>query len=165
MQTAEYWIHHLKLLPHPEGGFYREVYRSNIEVGQQYLSPAFNGNRRLCTSIYYLLRSQDISRFHRLKSDELWFYHQGSSLKIIIIDHEGNKHTRMLGANAEKTERLQIECSAGTIFGATVMSENSYSLVSCIVVPGFEFSDFELFDQEDLIQAFPKLADVIKKFT
>jgi uncharacterized protein len=165
MQNAEYWIQHLNLLPHPEGGFYNEVYRSTADVPQQSLPHGFKGNRRLCTSIYYLLRSQDLSKFHRLKSDELWYFHYGSSLKIIMIDPEGNKHTKILGTNAEKAERLQVDITAGTIFGAMVNDDDSYSLVSCVVTPGFEFMDFELFEQEELMQAFPKHADLIKKFT
>jgi uncharacterized protein len=165
MQTAEYWIQHLNLLPHPEGGFFREVYRSTTEVEQQALPHGFKGSRRLCTSIYYLLRSQDISKFHRLRSDEIWYFHYGSSLKIVMIDHEGNKHTRILGTNAEKAERMQVEIQAGNIFGALVNDENSYALVSCAVAPGFEFSDFEMFDQEELLQAFPRHEEIIKLFT
>jgi len=82
-----------------------------------------------------------------------------------MIDQEGNKHTKFLGANAEKSEQLQVEITAGTIFGARVTMEDSYCLIGCIVTPGFEFSDFELFDREDLLQAYPKHADVINKFT
>jgi predicted cupin superfamily sugar epimerase len=165
MRNAEYWIQHLKLLPHPEGGFFRETYKSKINIEQQTLPYGFKGSRRLCTSIYFLLRTQDISRLHRLKSDEIWYYHYGSSLKIVLIDQEGNKHTKILGPNAEKAEQLQVEIPAGTIFGAQVTDENSFCLVGCIVTPGFEFSDFELFDREDLLQAYPKHSDVINKFT
>jgi uncharacterized protein len=165
MRNAEYWIQHLNLLPHPEGGFFREIFRSKINIEQQSLPYGFKGSRRLCTSIYYLLRSKDISKLHRLKSDEIWFYHYGSSLKIVMIDQEGNKHSKLLGANAEKSEQPQIEITAGTIFGAKVTDEDSYCLVGCIVTPGFEFNDFELFEREDLLQAYPKHEDVIKKFT
>jgi predicted cupin superfamily sugar epimerase len=165
MQNAEYWIQHLNLLPHPEGGFFRETYRSSLIIEQQSLPYGFKGSRRLSTSIYYLLRSRDISKFHRLKSDEIWYYHYGNSLKLVMIDQEGNKHTRFLGPNAEKSEQLQIEIPAGTIFGAMVTDENSYSLLGCVVSPGFDFSDFELFDREDLLQAYPKHSDVINKFT
>jgi predicted cupin superfamily sugar epimerase len=165
MRNSEYWIQHLNLLPHPEGGFFREMYRSNIGIEQQALPYGYKGARRLCTSIYFLLRSQDISKLHRLKSDEIWYYHFGSSLKIIMIDNEGQKHTKLLGPNSEKSEQFQVEIPAGTIFGAVVTDENSYCLVSCIVAPGFDFGDFELFDREDLLQAYPKHSDFIIKFT
>lgn len=164
MNTAEYWIQNLNLQPHTEGGFYREVYRCSIEVENNVLPTGYDGSRRLATSIYFLLRSGDVSRFHRLRSDELWYYHSGSAVKIVIIDQEGNKSTKMLGLKVEKAEQLQVLIPAGSIFGAEILEENSYGLCGCMVSPGFEFSDFSVFDKEDLIQAYPKHADLISKF-
>jgi uncharacterized protein len=164
MQKAEYWIQNLNLLPHAEGGFYREIFRSNVDVDQKHLPVGYDGSRRLSTSIYFLLRSGDVSRFHRLRSDELWYYHAGSGLKLILIDREGNKHTRLLGPRLEKAEQLQVLIPAGTIFGAEVLESGSYGLVGCMVSPGFEFADFEVFEKEDLIQAYPRHIDVINKF-
>jgi len=163
MDNAEYWIQHLQLIPHPEGGFYREIYRSNIEADKKGLHYTFNGPRRLCTSIYYLLRSGEFSRFHRLRSDEIWYYHYGSSIKIVIIDQEGHKHVKILGQRAEKAEHLQVFVPGGAIFGAELLNNNSFSIMSCLVSPGFEFEDFELFEKEDLLQAYPKHADIIEK--
>lgn len=164
MHTAEYWIQHFNLLPHPEGGFYRETYRSTLEIDHKDLPVGYDGNRRLSTSIYYLLRSGEMSRFHRLRSDELWYFHYGGVLKIILIDQEGHKHTRLLGANVEKAEHMQVLIPAGTVFAAEVAGKESYSLIGCMVSPGFEFQDFELFSQEDLIQAYPQHSDLIRKF-
>jgi predicted cupin superfamily sugar epimerase len=163
--TAEYWIQHFNLLPHPEGGFYRETYRSVLEVEQKDLPIGYDGNRRLSTSIYYLLRSGEKSRFHRLRSDELWYFHYGCSLNIFLIDQEGKKHSRRLGANVEKTEQMQVLIPAGTVFAAEVSGKESYSLIGCMVSPGFEFEDFELFSQEDLVQAYPQHTDLIRRFT
>lgn len=165
MHTAEYWIQHFNLIPHPEGGFYRETYRSTLEIVNKDLPIGYSGDRRLSTSIYYLLRSGEKSRFHRLRSDELWYFHYGSVLKIVLIDQEGRKHTRMLGANAEKAEHMQVMIPAGTVFAAEVSGKESFSLVGCLVSPGFEFEDFELFSQDDLIQAYPQHSDLIRKFT
>ncbi len=164
MNTAENWIQHLGLLPHPEGGFFREVYRSSISIEKKALPLGFKDSRRLTTSIYYLLRSEDISHFHRLRSDELWYYHYGSSIRIIIIDQEGHKHTKMLGPKIDKAEQLQILIPAGTIFGAEIMDQNSFGLFGCVVSPGFEFDDFEMYSKEDLLQAYPKHAEIIEKF-
>jgi uncharacterized protein len=165
MNTAEYWIQHLNLLPHPEGGFYRELFKSSVEVGNNLLPRGFSGSRRLATSIYYLLRAGEISRLHRLKSDEIWYFHFGSSLRIVMIDPEGQKHVRFLGQKIEKTEHLQILIPAGTIFGAELTDPNLFGLFSCMVSPGFEFDDFELFDKEDLLQAYPKHTDIIERLT
>ena len=107
MYTAEYWIQHLNLKPHPEGGFFNEVFRSSINIPKEELPIGYKSSRRLATCIYYLLRSGDISKMHRLRSDEIWFYHCGSSAKLIYIDHIGNKHKIFLGSNHEKAEQLQ----------------------------------------------------------
>ena len=165
MYTAEYWIQHYKLLPHPEGGFYKETYRSTLEVDNKILPIGIRGSRRLSTSIYFLLRSGEVSKFHRLRSDELWYFHFGSAMKIVLIDQEGKKHTRLLGADAEKAEHMQVLIPAGTVFAAEVTGKESYCLVGCMVSPGFEFDDFELFEENDLIQAYPQHSDLIRKYT
>ncbi len=164
MNTAEYWIQNLDLKPHPEGGFYKEMFRSNILINKDELPVGYKSSRRLATSIFYLLRSEDISRLHRLKSDELWYFHYGSAVRIMYIDHVGKKHTKMLGSNLEKAEYFSMHIPAGNIFAAEVQEPNSFSVFSCVVSPGFEFEDFEMFDKEDLIQAYPKHIDFIEKY-
>jgi uncharacterized protein len=164
MVTKEYWIQHLDLKPHPEGGFFKEVYRSSIGVSKDDLPIGYKSSRRLSTSIYYLLRSGDISKMHRLKSDELWFFHFGSPLKVILIDPEGKKHTKILGNNPEKAEYFHILIPAGNIFAAEVMEPDFYSVISCVVSPGFEYDDFEMFEKDDLIQAYPKHTDLFEKY-
>lgn len=165
MRSYQFWIKHLHLQPHPEGGFFREVYRSNLEVDKNSLPIGYSGNRRLSTSIYYLLRSGDISKLHRLKSDELWYYHFGSSLRIVMIDQEGKRHNSVLGTKLEKAENPQLIIPAGTIFGAEVVEADSFCLMACMVSPGFEFDDFEIFDTEELLQIYPKHTELIKKFS
>ncbi len=164
METADYLIQHLNLKPHPEGGFFSEVFRSNITVSLDGLPYGYSGNRRVATSIYFMLRSEDISKMHRLKSDELWYFHSGSSVRIFIIDQEGKKHTRILGSRYEKAEEFCVHIPMGNIFAAEVLEADSYSLMSCVVAPGFEFDDFEMFNKVDLIQAYPKYAELFERF-
>lgn len=164
MNTAEYWIQHLNLKPHPEGGFYKEEYRSSIEVQKSNLPRGFTSARKLATSIYFLLRSVDISRLHRLRSDEIWYYHTGSPITLIYIDAEGKKHKHILGNNPEKAEKLSVLIPSGCIFCASVAQKDSFGLISCVVTPGFEFDDFELFDKEDLLQAYPQHTDIINTY-
>lgn len=164
MKNADYWIQHLNLKPHPEGGFYNEVFRSSITIGINELPVGYLSERRVATSIYFLLRTQDISKMHRLRSDEIWYYHTGSSAKIYCIDPEGKKHTRFLGPQLEKTEQFSIVIPAGHIFAAEVPEKDSFCLMSCMVAPGFEFDDFELFDKDDLTQAYPKHSALFEKF-
>ncbi|MBN2486416.1 MAG: cupin domain-containing protein [Bacteroidales bacterium] len=164
MATKEYWIQHLDLKPHPEGGFFKEIFRSPLNIAKEHLPVGYKSPRRLATSIYYLLRSGDISRMHRLRSDEMWYFHYGSPLKVIYIDREGKKHTKILGSKPEKAEYFFLHIPAGNIFAAEVIESGSYSLVSCVVVPGFEYDDFEMFDKDDLIQAYPKHAVLFEKY-
>ena len=149
-------INKLKLQPHPEGGFYSETYRSEITIPGR--------DRQLMTSIYFLLASENISRFHRIKSDELWFYHAGSPL--IVHTLKNGKHIEtIVGPNVLEDELPYFLVPKDTIFGSTVLNKNSYTLVSCVVSPGFDFKDFELFSTDQLITDFPDHQDIIKKLT
>src|ERR1700728_3478579 len=84
--NAAYWINHLNLQPHPEGGYYKEVFRSKMEVSRK----SEDHFKQSCTSIYYLLEGTDFSGFHRIASDELWYFHDGAPLVIHSIDENGN---------------------------------------------------------------------------
>ena len=140
MNTAAYYKNHLRLQPHPEGGHYAEVYRSDLEVNLQ----GFDGPRNLCTSIFFLLESGDISALHRIKSDELWYHHDGGILEIIEIDEAGNEIITRLGKPIHDGCKLQHVVKAGRWFGARPSAESEFCLVGCQVSPGFDFRDFEL---------------------
>ena len=150
-------IKKLDMLPHPEGGYYKETYRSN--------ELCLNGERNLKTVIYFLLSSEDVSHFHRIKSDEIWYFHAGSPLIVHSIDEVGNYIQQKIGANLSNEELPQYLVPKNTIFGSTVLEEKNYSLVSCSVSPGFDFEDFELFKQHDLIEKYPEHIEIIKKLT
>ena len=152
-------IDKLKLTPHPEGGFYKETYRSDYTMLNEKKE-----NRNVSTAIYYLLEDEDKSLFHRIQSDELWFFHLGQPIEIVLItcDH---LTTIILGNDIKKDEFLQVKIPANTWFAAQVKNAKGFSLVSCTVSPGFDFADFDLARREDLIQQFPHLKDVIEKFT
>jgi predicted cupin superfamily sugar epimerase len=150
------YIDALGLQPHPEGGFYKEVYRSEETI--------VGGERNLMTSIYFLLTSENVSKFHRIKSDELWFHHAGSPLIVHTLDENGH-HEHVVGSDFEKNMKPQFMVPKNTIFGSTVMEENSFSLVSCVVAPGFDFRDFELFTTESLLELFPNELEIIKRLS
>jgi uncharacterized protein len=164
VKPAEYWIKELQLLPHPEGGFYRETYRADEHIAPQHLPARFGGRRSLCTAIYFLLRSQDISCLHRIKSDELWHFHAGSSLSLYTLAAQG-VNTYLLGSSPDRGESLQVAIPANTWFGAKVNEANSYVLVSCTVSPGFDFQDFEMGSKNHLIKEFPEQASLIAALT
>ncbi|WP_040950989.1 cupin domain-containing protein [Gorillibacterium massiliense] len=161
--NPEYWISKLGLIAHPEGGYYRRTYQHEEKISDQELSVQFDGQRLLYTSIYFLLRSQDISHFHRLKSDELWYFHAGSPLTIHVIHEDGTYEEAKLGSNLENNETLQFLVPKNSIFGSSVMEQGTFSLVGCMVSPGFDFQDFELFTQKDLLALYPEHYEVIQK--
>ncbi len=148
-------IEQLDLKPHPEGGFYKETYRSIEQT---------SGNRSLMTSIYFLLTSQHVSHFHRIKSDEHWYFHAGSALTIHLLNENGHVELK-LGSGLDKGESFHHLVPKNTIFGSSIDSENAYALVSCAVAPGFDFQDFELLDSRYLLERFPTENEIIKKLT
>lgn len=158
MKSAEYWIEQLNLIPHVEGGHYQQMLKSDLEytTGDQ-------TSRALYTSIYFLLTAKNPSHFHRLTADEVWYFHEGASLTIHLISPEGNYDTIKLGRNPEVGEVLQAVVPRGTIFGSTV--EEDYALVSCMVAPGFEYNDFELFGREELLSTYPEHQAIIHRLT
>jgi uncharacterized protein len=152
-------VRKLQLQPHPEGGFYKETYRSD-----ESLTNTHGKIRNVSTAIYFLLADEDKSHFHRIKSDELWFFHQGQALEICFIS---NQQVTMiiLGNEIENGEVPQAVIPANTWFASSVKNGIGYSLVSCTVAPGFSFEDFELADRQDLIGQFPHLEKIIVKYT
>lgn len=155
-ETINTLIEKLELLPHPEGGYYKETYRSE--------ETCLNGTRNVSTSIYFLLTSDNVSHFHRIKSDEIWYFHAGSPLVVHTLTAAG--HTKHLVGNdllAGQTPQLLVP--KNTIFGSSVLHENSYSLVSCSVAPGFDFTDFELFSKEELMKNYAEFEVIITALT
>jgi len=154
MKTAHEWIAALRLTKHPEGGYYRETYRSPTTVEL----PVFAGARAVSTAIYFLLPATEFSALHRIKSDELWHFYAGQVVTIHVITAAGRYSTLMLGP-----ESPQAVVPAGCWFGATVASE--YALVGCTVAPGFDFSDFEIAARPALLAAFPQHRPIIERLT
>jgi len=164
MKSIDYWIDHLGLLPHPEGGHYKETYRSPEVLAASALPNRFGGSRNYSTAIYFLLRSEDKSVFHRIKSDELWHFYQGSTLLIYVL-RENELQIHRLGTNLEKGDSLQVAIPANCWFASHVEMPNGFALCGCTVAPGFDFRDFEIASREVLLKEFPGYSDVIKRLT
>jgi uncharacterized protein len=163
MFTADYFISKLGLEPHIEGGYFKEIYRNSYLFSDEGYSHIFEGNRSLSTTIYFLLKSGQVSSFHKLKFDEIWFYHYGCPIIIHTIDNKGEYKSLRLGLNIENGEMPQVLIPGGVIFGAAPSENESFSLVSCLVSPGFDFKDFILYKQKDLCLLYPKHKDIICK--
>ena len=155
MKSAEYYIKNLDMEKHIEGGYFKKSFISVDEV---------RNDKKLWSSIYFLLKTGEVSNFHRLKSDELWYYHDGEALTIYMISPEGELITSQLGNNIEKGERPQVLVPKGYIFGSA-MNNDGYALVGCMVSPAFEYKDFELFEREYLLNLYPEHKEIILKLT
>lgn len=164
MQTSQYWISKLGLAKHPEGGYFKEKYRAEGKISAKSLAQ-FTGDRNYCTSIYFLLTSDEFSAFHKIKSDELWYFHAGTAIEIYRIDEQGHLSSIKLGSNLENEEHFQALVPANVWFASRVIAKESYALVSCTVSPGFDFEDFELAEKDTLISAFPKHKEIITELT
>jgi len=163
MNNADSIINKLGLEPHIEGGHFTETYKSPYLVDGKYINENIEGKRPLSTSIYYLLKSGQVSKFHRLKFDEQWFYHSGSPLLIHLIDKDGKLENVKLGTDVTIGEIPQLLVKAGLVLGAEVVKNNSFCLVSCVVTPGFDYRDFTLFESIELTDEFPQHEKLIRK--
>ena len=162
MNNAAFYIDHLALQPHPEGGYYKETYRSDGLIPARALSN-FNGNRHYSTAIYYLLEQDDFSAFHRIKSDECWHYYAGDVLLIHVLHTDGTYACIQLGAAIDKDEVFQFVVPAGAWFAAECAANSRFVLSGCTVAPGFDFADFEMADKTQLLSTFPQHEAIISR--
>lgn len=159
--NAAYWIQKLALQPHPEGGFYREVFRSSREVS----TPL--GSRSGGTSIYFLLTANSFSALHRIAFDESWYFHAGADIEIVQLNVDGEVFIHRLGMSPASAN-LQAHIEGGAWFGARLAQPagpNDFALVGCGVAPGFDFRDFEMGDRNELLRDFPQHQSLIEEMT
>jgi predicted cupin superfamily sugar epimerase len=149
-------IDQLQLLPHIEGGYYRETYRSKEKVINHE-----GESRDLTTLIYFLLPSGKFSKFHKIASDEIWLYQQGAPVAIHLLLEDGSHKTEILGSDWSNGQQLQVIIPSNTLFGAEVLGDNTYALSACMVAPGFDFADFQLYTAETLMEMFPQHHEII----
>jgi len=163
-KDARYWIEKLRLEPHPEGGYFRQTYRSEMMIAREALAE-FGGERAVSTAIYFLLEGKNFSAFHRLRSDEVWHFYAGSALEVHMI-LPGGKYSRiLLGRNFEAGQVFQAVVPAGCWFASQVEDGKSWALVGCTVAPGFEFEDFEMGKREELTGWYPQHRELIRRLT
>ena len=165
MKSAQDWIETLHLQPHPEGGWYRETYRSTRLLG---------GSRAISTAIYFLLQHDEVSAFHRIGSDEMWHLYAVTPLtrlRLWRITPQGHLGTTLIGNEPARNEVFQDVVPAYDWFAGEVEvlgggdPSGGYVLVGCSVSPGFQFSEFELADGDDLARRWPEHADLVKRLS
>lgn len=134
-------IRNYGLMPHPEGGFFKEIYRSAEKFETPY------GMRSAATSIYYLLTGSSKSHLHKIKSDEIWHFYRGAVLRLVLFDEKSKQFKEILLSNQINVEHVcQFVVPAGIWMAAELCVDDieSYSLMGCTVSPGFDFNDFEM---------------------
>lgn len=150
----------LGLQAHPEGGWYRETFRSPVEVRL-----ADGRIRSAGTSILFLLEAGEFSAFHRVASDEIWHFHSGVPLELVTIDPSGNLESVTLGSDLSSGAKPHHAVPAGWWQAAAPLGAEGYSLVGCTVSPGFDFADFVMPSREEMSAKFPAHRAEVVRFT
>ena len=162
--TAQSYIESLQMQPHPEGGFFRESYRS--EQTMEVTAPGGGTQQRnVCTAIYFLLEAGNFSAFHRIKSDEIWHFYAGQALEVLELLPSGELRCTRLGPDILRGELPQYVVPANTWFASRVADGGTFSLVGCTVAPGFDFADFQLARRQELLEIFPQHRQIITELT
>lgn len=155
----------LQMLPHPEGGFYKETYRSDhlMDVTKSVDSAVVQ--RNVCTGIYFLLEQGNFSAFHKIQSDEMWHFYAGHALEVLELKDTGELLFTRLGQDVVRGEVFQHVVPADTWFASRVAVGGAFSLVGYTVAPGFDFADFCLADRKELSTQFPQHSQLITELT
>lgn len=155
----------LNLQPHPEGGHYREVYRSTSMVFPNLKGNELGEKRSAMTSIFYLLEKGDFSAFHQVKSDEVWNLFLGGPLEIHQINNDRQYSKTILAQDFGSGYTPQQIIPAGTLQSARPCPGTEFVLCSCIVAPGFDFSDFYMPTRKEMLDLFPEYSEIVTQLT
>ena len=158
-------IESLQLIPHPEGGYFREYYRSLDVLPVSGLPSRFPSDRVAATSIYYLLPEGERSVFHRIKSDEVWVAVSGGGLELVELHESFGSRQTIVGSDIAEGELPSYVVPAGNWFAARPAVGAGYCLCVCLVAPGFEFADFSIASSDELLTCFPSEGKLIEQFT
>ena len=162
MLNAQQLIQQYNLQPHPEGGWYKETYRSTEQISASALPERFSGARSFSTAIYFLLEQGNFSAFHRIKSDECWHFYAGGPLDVYVLKQNGSLDIIHLGNDISKDQLFQFAVPANCWFASRPAAGSDFCFVGCTVAPGFDFADFEMAGAEDLKTIFPQHENIIK---
>jgi predicted cupin superfamily sugar epimerase len=163
MLTVTEWIEQYQLQPHPEGGWYKETYKSSETIAAEALPERFTGRRSFATAIYFLLEQGNFSAFHRIKSDECWHFYAGDPLEVFVLQQDGKLEVITLGNDILHGQLFQYVVPANCWFASRPAKESTYCFVGCTVAPGFDFADFEMANANELSALYPQHAAVIKE--
>ncbi|OZG72150.1 hypothetical protein BTA51_17500 [Hahella sp. CCB-MM4] len=156
-RNARSLLRQLKLEPHPEGGYYRRIFTSTTSIDTD------SGRRPTATIIYYLLPRGAYSQWHRLRNEEVWIFVEGDPISIHRIEGDGSLHTDLLGAETSLTRQAIVPGGQWLAAEPVDHSRLGYTLVCCLMTPGFDYSDFELAEKGVLSLQYPRLSSLIER--
>lgn len=162
MLSPQQLIQQYNLQPHPEGGWYKETYRSAEQISASALPERFSGARSFSTAIYFLLEQGNFSAFHRIKSDECWHFYAGDQLDVYVLQQDGRLDIIHLGNDISKGQLFQFVVPANCWFASRPAAGSHFCFVGCTVAPGFDFADFEMAGAAILASKFPHHENIIK---
>ena len=151
-------VRELKLEKHPEGGWFAEVYTAPVSFAEG------SGQRALAGSIYYLLGGADISAFHEIDCDELWYYHEGTGMRLYVLKKDGRLVQHRLGSRLSQGALPMVRLEAGDIFAAENLDQDGYTLISCMTAPKFRYEGWRLVSRDELLALCPE-ASALKQLT
>lgn len=164
-EAAAEIVRRFGLRPHPEGGFFREVYRSTLKLGHPSAPPDRPADRPAGTLIYYMLVGEQFSAFHRITwSDEIWHLYAGGPIELHTIDTDGRHRVRMITTPLGDGEPTAL-VPAGCWQAARLARGAQWAFGGCTVAPGFDYADFEMPSADRLLAAFPQHAEIIRTLT
>jgi len=162
MLSAQQLIKQYCLQPHPEGGWFKETYKSTEIISASALPERFGAPRVFSTAIYFLLEQGNFSAFHRIKSDECWHFYTGDPLDVYVLQQNGNLEIAHLGNDINQGLMFQYVVPADCWFASRPAPGSSFCFAGCTVAPGFDFEDFELADASALASLYPMHQSIIK---
>ncbi|KAJ8300372.1 hypothetical protein KUTeg_021891 [Tegillarca granosa] len=187
MSEVEALIKQYQLIPHPEGGYFKAIWESDIQANVT--DKGYDGPRLACSSIYYLVNKPAIMKWHRLISPELYFWHAGGTLQLHFIDKDGKYFVKLLGDTVKNNNciyQVIIEAhtwmagevvedgdytlwsnvvvpESHTWMAGEVMEDEDYTLWSNVVVPGFDYKDWELGELDKMVKDYPRYKSEIER--
>lgn len=164
-ETAKRIVERFGLIPHPEGGHFREVYRASLRAAHPGIPAGIGNDRCAGTLIYFLLAGAEFSAFHRVRwSDEIWHLYAGGPLELHTIGSRDDYTKRLLTADFSTGEPTAA-VPAGALQAARLAPGAAWAFGGCTVAPGFDFADFDMPERAELVAAHPRRAAIIRELT
>lgn len=164
MKDYKMMIERLNLIQHPEGGYYRRFWQSlySADIKDSYDKVVFK-QRKIGSSILYLLPGNEVATWHRVNCDEMWHFYSGSPMKLTMLNKSKGVEELILGSDIMGNQNVQVIVPRLTWFCGEVIDPDSYSLCGCTLWPSFSYTDFEIAERAKLLDEFPQYKEIIDR--